>query len=115
MAFVSLGETNDLTTGSNVTVNIDGGWPLIADLTQPAAFYNGHYGFIEGSVTVQRSFMVGENHVPGIAIVVGAIGALSMQTELRLSFAEYSSISVGSQNMTGRVAYSYDPVIVTSP
>jgi hypothetical protein len=115
MAFVSLGEAADLTIGSNVTVNIDGGWPLIADLTQPADFYNGHYGFIEGSVTVQRSFMVGANHVPGIAIVVGAIGALSMQTELRLSFAEHSSISVGSQNMTGRVAYSYEPVIVTYP
>jgi hypothetical protein len=115
MAFVSLGETANLTTGSNVTVNIDGGWPLMADLTQPVDFYNGHYGFIDGSVSVQRSFMVGANHVPGIAVVVGAVGALSMMTEVRLTFAEFSSISVGSQNMTGRVAYSYEPVLVAHP
>lgn len=115
MAFVSLGETANLTTGSTVTVNIDGGWPLVADLTEPADFYNGHYGFVDGSVSVQRSFMVGANRVPGVAVVVGAVGALSMMTEVRLTFAEYSSISVGSQNMTGRVAYSYEPVLVASP
>lgn len=109
MAFVSLGETGNLTTGTDVVVNIGGGWPLMADLTQPANYYNGHYGFIDGSVTVQRSFMVPGGHVPAVAVVVGAVAALSMMTEVRLVFAEYSSISVGSQNMTGRVSYSYEP------
>ena len=35
-----------------------------------------------------------------------------MMTEVRLTFAEYSSISVGSQSKTGRLAYSYEPVMV---
>jgi hypothetical protein len=112
MAFVSVGETNNLTTGTNIVPNLDGGWPLMADLTQPAATYNGHYGYLDGSVTIQRSFMVGANRVPGVAIVVGAVGALSMMCEVRLAFAGYSSISVGSQNMTGRVEYTYEPQLV---
>jgi hypothetical protein len=41
MCFVSLGETPNLTTGTDVTVDIDGGWPLIADLSQPGPTYNG--------------------------------------------------------------------------
>lgn len=35
MTFVSLGETSNLTTGTNVTVGIDGGWPLVVDLADP--------------------------------------------------------------------------------
>jgi len=115
MAFVSVGETGNLTTGSDVVVNIDAGWPLMADLTQPTGSYNGHYGFIDGSVTVQRSFIVPGGHVPAIAMVVGAVAALSMMTEVHLVFADNSSISVGSQNMTGRVSYSYEPLPVAQP
>ncbi len=114
MAFVSLGETANLTTGSNITANIDGGWPLIADLTQSAPAYNGHYGYVDGRVTVQRSFTVGANHVPGIAIVVGAIASLSMMSRLNLTFAFDSSISIGSENMVGRLTYSYMPVLVAT-
>ncbi|HEX2336976.1 MAG TPA: hypothetical protein VHI72_10905 [Hyphomicrobiaceae bacterium] len=83
-----------------------------ADLTQPADFYNGHYGRLGGAVDVQRSFMVGPHGVPGVAVVVGAVGGLSMMAEVSLTFAEYSRISAGSQNMTGRVEYSYEPVLV---
>lgn len=111
MAFVSLGESANLLAGTNVTINIDAGWPLIADLTQPASHYNGRSGFVEGRVTVQRSFMVSKG-VPGIAIVVGAVGALSMMSEVRLGFAQYPYITVGSQNMIGRISYSYEPVLV---
>ena len=113
IAFASIGETASLTTGSNVTVNIDVGWPVMADLTQPAPGYNGHYGFIRGLVSVQRTLLVGARRVPGIAIVVGAVGALSMMTEVSLVFTEYSSISVGSQNRIGRVEYFYEPVLAT--
>jgi hypothetical protein len=56
--------------------------------------------------------MVGANHVPGIAIVVGAIGSLSMMSQFRFVFGDYSSISVGTNNMTGRISYSYEPVQV---
>jgi hypothetical protein len=112
MAFVSLGETADLTTGTNLTPNIDGGWPLMTDLTQPGPAYNGHYGYVDGSVMVQRSFTVGANHVPGIAIVVGAIASLSMMTRLNLSFVFDSSIGISSEGVGGRLTYSYTPVLV---
>lgn len=111
MAFVSLGESANLLAGTDVTVNIDAGWPLMADLTQPASHYDGHSGFVEGRVTVQRSFMVSKG-VPGIAIVVGAVGALSMMSEVRLGFAQYPYITVGSPNVIGRISYSYEPVRV---
>lgn len=117
MSFVSLGETANLTTGNDVVVNIDGGWPLMADLTQPTGLYNGRYGSIDGQVTVQRSFMVPGGHVPGVAVVVGAVGALSMMTEVRFFFPGLgdSGISIGSQTQAGRVAYSYEPEIVAVP
>jgi hypothetical protein len=115
MSFVSLGETANLTTGSDIVTNIDGGWPLNADLTQPAPEYNGFYGNIFGHVTVQRSFMVPGGHVPGVAVVVGAIGALALGTEVRFTFTGDSQISIGADGMDGRVAYSYEPRWVVDP
>jgi hypothetical protein len=117
MSFVSVGETANLTTGNDVVVNIDAGWPLVADLTQPGPLYNGHYGHIDGQVvTVQRSFIVPAGHVPGVAVVVGVIGALAMMSGFDFTFFESGSdISIGSQNTTGRVAYSYEPQIVAEP
>jgi hypothetical protein len=112
MAFVSIGETGNLTTGTNIVPNVDGGWPLMHDLKQSAPAYNGHYGYIEGEVVVQRSFMVPGGRVPAIAIVVGAVAALSMMAQVRLFFADHCSISVGSNYMTGRLSYSYEPTLV---
>jgi len=113
MSFVSLGETPNLTTGANVNVDIDAGWPVLADLTQPGPTYN-NYGYLSGQVTVQRSFMVGGGHVPGVAVVVGAVGALSMMAGVVLFFPGLgdSGISISSQNMVGRVAYCYEPQLV---
>ncbi len=113
--FVSLGETSNLSQGTDVTVNIDGGWPLMADLSQPGQTpeqqYNGAYGSFYGQTTVQRSFMVGASHVPGVAVVVGVIAAMAMQTEIRLFFPGlgYSNLGISSDNWFGRVAYSYEP------
>jgi hypothetical protein len=75
---------------------------------------NGGYGSFGGQVTIQRSFMVGSGHVPGVAVIVGVIGALSMMTEVRLFFPGlgYSGISISSENVVGRVAYSYEPQLV---
>jgi hypothetical protein len=116
MSFVSLGETATLSTGNNIVVNIDAGWPLMQDLSQPTSSYNGHYGQIEGVVSVQRSFMVTAGHVPGVAIVVGAVGALSAGTKVNFGFeGEPSGSAVGSVYANGHVAYSYDPEIVSQP
>ena len=117
MSFVSVGETANLTTGSDIVTNIDGGWPLNADLTQPAPEYNGNYGAISGQVTVQRSFMVPGGQVPGVAVVVGAIGALAMGTEVRFFFPGLgnSQITIGVDRAYGRVAYSYEPRLVVGP
>lgn len=115
MTFVALGETPDLTTGTTLQPNIDAGWPLSADLTRPAPQYNGHYGTLSGQVSVQRSLDVSANQVPGVALVVGAIGTLAMQSRVNFEFAEYSSyITVSTQTMTGRVAYLYEPLRVFS-
>ena len=117
MSFVTLGETSNLTTGTTVTVGIDGGWPLIADLTEPGPGYNGHYGYVSGHVTVQRSFMVAGGRVPGVAVVIGAVGALSMMSEVKLFFAGVgnSGIQIGSGNRSGRVEYWYEPQMEVSP
>jgi hypothetical protein len=116
MSFVSVGETATLSTGNNVVANIDAGWPLMQDLLQPAPLYNGHYGQIDGAVTVQRSFMVPDGHVPGVAIVVGAVGALSASARVSFGFGgQPSGIAIGSDYGFGHVAYSYEPEIVAHP
>jgi hypothetical protein len=58
--------------------------------------------------------MVRGGHVPGVAMIVGVIGALAMMTEVRLLFPSigYSGISISSENVVGRVAYSYEPQLV---
>lgn len=115
MAFVSLGETPNLTTGTDITVDIDGGWPLVVDPSQPALHYNGHYGYVDGATSVQRSFMVGAGHVPGVAIVVGVVVALPMMSDLTLFFPGLgdSYISILSENMAGRIEYTYEPQLLT--
>jgi hypothetical protein len=117
MSFVSLGETPDLMQGGDVTVDIDGGWPINHDLSQPGPAYNGTYGQIIGQATVQRTFEVIAGKVPGVAIVVGAVVGLPMQSEVNLFFGGTGSsgITVGSQNQTGRVTYSYAPQFVSEP
>ena len=117
MSFVSLGETADLMQGVNVTVNIDGGWPINADLSQPTETYNGSYGYIDGSTTVQRTFEVGAGNVPGVAIVVGVAVGLPMQSSLDLYSPGigYSSITIGADDWDGRIAYSYEPQLVLEP
>jgi hypothetical protein len=109
MSFVSIGEAPSATPTSNIPVNIDGGWPLIKDLRDPDAgpFYNGHYGFIDGSVKVERTFSVGAGRTPAIAIVVGFVARLT-SGRLRLQFANFSSIGVG------QVCYRYTPIPVLS-
>jgi hypothetical protein len=118
MCFVSLGETADLTHGADVEVNIAGGWPLIADLSQPVDLFNGHYGSIRGQRTpIRRSLMVGGQRVPAVAVVVGVIAATAMMFQTQLSFPGLygSSISIGSNSRIGRIEYSYEPQLVVHP
>jgi hypothetical protein len=110
--FVSLGETPTLTQGTDVTVNIDGGWPLQIDLEDVT--YGQYYG--SGS-TVQRSFLVGAGNVPGVAVVVGVICGLAMQSETNLWFPTgFSGIEIATENgIGGQVAYTYQPQLVIHP
>jgi hypothetical protein len=52
------------------------------------------------------------HRVPGVAIVVGAVEALSMMTELALQFSWYSSIDVSNYAHPGAIEYSCRPVLV---
>ncbi len=118
LCFVSLGETADLLTGEPVTVNINGCWPITDDdLSAPQPLYNGHYGLIQGTGSVERSFEVGGGNVPGVVIVVGVICGMSMASSVALTFTgeSDSAISIGAANMTGRVEYSYTPILLTEP
>jgi hypothetical protein len=112
-SFVTLGETANLMQGIDVVANIDGGWPLQVDVTQPGPLYNGHYGIVTGQVTVQRSFLVEGFHVPGVAIIVGIAAALPMMSDLNFSipFEGYSGIGVNG----GRISYHYEPQLVIHP
>ena len=117
MSFVSLGGTPDLTTGEAVPVDIDAGWPIAANLGQPAPLYNGTYGTLDGQVTVQRSFLVLAGQVPGVAVVLGAAAALDIGTQLDLGLAELgaSGIAITSDPPTGLISYSYEPQLVIAP
>lgn len=110
MSWVSLGEAPNF-TGQDVTPDIDGGWPLNADLTQPAPLYNGSYGSVSGQVTVKRSFTVQGGQTPAVAIVVGTVTCQAMQTEVRLDFPSLgdSYIAPGSDNISGRINFNYAP------
>lgn len=65
-------------------------------------------------MTVQRSFMVPGGHVPGVAVIVGVIVALPMMSGVDLFFPGLgdSGIGIASQDVGGRVAYSYEPQLV---
>jgi hypothetical protein len=117
ISFVSLGETPDLLTGEAVPVDIDAGWPIAAQLGQPASLYNGAYGTLDGQVTVQRSFLVSAGQVPGVAVVVGAAAALDVGTQLDLTFADLGDcgIAIMSDPPTGLISYSYQPQPMIAP
>jgi len=114
MCFASIGETANF-TGQDVPVTTDAGWPLNADLTQPNAtggnLYNGSYGSLTGTVTVERSFTVGGGQTPAVAIVLGAISCQAMQTEVRLDFPGLgdSYIYPSSNGVSGRIDFNYWP------
>jgi len=117
-SFVTLGVTPNLTTATEVKVGPESVWPLpTTDLTQPAPGYNGHYGELSGRITVQGSFMVGAGGVPGVAVVVGTIAALSMMSEVGLFFPGLgnSGIEIHSAAGVGRVEYWYEPQPEVSP
>jgi hypothetical protein len=116
MSFVSVGETANLT--GPVAVTADAGWPLIADLSQPGPSYNGSYGSLSGQTNVQRTFAVGAGHIPAVAIVVGAVVGLPMQSEVQLTFGYNSSLAIyGSSQypgdyVGGKIAYHVTPELV---
>jgi hypothetical protein len=117
MSFVSVGETANLT--GNVAITTDAGWPLIADLSQPAEYYNGSYGALLGQTMVQRTFVVGSGHVPAVAIAVGAVVGLPMGAEVGLTFfLAGSGISIyGSEDylgeyVGGKIAYHVQPELI---
>jgi hypothetical protein len=124
LSFVSLGETPSLFTGEVISVNVDAGWPLDADLTQPGPEYNGFDGLVRGQLSVQRSFLVPAYQVPGVAIVVGAVAALSPGSSVDLAIPDWgiygeSFISLGTGEggigrATGTVSYTYEPRLVVA-
>jgi len=82
MAFVSVGETANLT--GPVAITTEAGWPVNHDLSQPTDGYT-YFGVIEGQIEVQRTFAVGAGPVPAVAICVGAVVGLPEGTVLPYS------------------------------
>jgi hypothetical protein len=121
MSFVSVGEEADYTVGSDITVDTDAGWPLVADLTVSnleTGWYSGRYGYLAGRSTLQRSFMVDAGDTPAIAIVVGAIGIISRLGNTTYFFGGtgYSSITPQDESgIEGRIAFHYVPELVLAP
>ena len=118
MSFVSVGETANLARGQHVAFDTSVGWPLVHNLRDTSVAhggnYHGHYGNIIGQLVVQRSFMVPGGQVPAVAIVVGAVGGLSMQAGVRLTFLQDSSIAP-VESAPDRMAYHYLPDMVLAP
>lgn len=119
-SYVSVGEEPDFNPGDTVEVDQDAGWPLQADLTVPASppagVYNGRYGFLDGHVSVERTFTVHENQTPAVAITVGAIGFLG-----QLGYCDYQFGGVNSsitphdeEDVEGRISFHYFPLPIVS-
>jgi hypothetical protein len=114
IAFVALAETQDITAGS-VTPNIFNPVLVTANLGAPSP--NGA-GILSGQQTVQRSFLVSPDYVPGIVVVVGVNVAMDMWSDLNFYYPMESGrsyIRISSQNWTGRVAYSEEPQQIFHP
>jgi hypothetical protein len=110
MSFVSIGEVPSATPTGSIEVNKDAGWPLIMDFEEPIPYYNGHYGQIPVSLQVERTFAVGANQTPAVAIVVGFVIRLTTGG-LRLSFFGDSAIGF----VDCAVRYRYTPIPVLAP
>ena len=111
-AFVAVGEAQDITAGT-VKANLFNGFLVSANIGQPLPS-----GIVSGQQTVQRSFLVSPDHVPGIAIVVGINVDMDMWSDLSFHFPMdpgRSYIRISSQNATGRIAYSEEPQHVFHP
>ncbi len=116
MSFVSVGEEPNLTLNRPVEVDTDAGWPLIADLTKPDTHYNGHYGWLFGRATVQRSFLVQAGSIPAVAVVLGAIAILPARAGCWFNFAGPASIvPQDAQGGEGRVSFHYMPQLELAP
>lgn len=119
MSFVSIGEEPEASPTSNIEVDTDAGWPLVADLSEPRDFYNGHYGFMRGEVTVERTFTVNADRTPAVAIVVGVVVRLTTGS-VRLSFPSLGDSTLWIDNgedseQIGQVCYRYVPILVADP
>lgn len=116
MSFVSVGEERNLTPSSSVEVDTGAGWPLIADLTKPDTHYNGHYGWLFGRATVQRSFMVQAGSIPAVAVVLGAVAILPARAGCWFNFAGPASIvPEDAKGNEGRVSFHYLPQLELAP
>jgi hypothetical protein len=115
MSFVSVGEEANFVPGTQVIVDEDAGWPLIADLSlsasPPNGFYNGHYGFLDGSILVERLFNVEGGQTPAVAITVGAIGFIGQLSFCRFAFRSNSMITPHDEDgHEGRISFHYSPL-----
>jgi len=116
--FVSVGESANY-TGQEITVNADGGWPIVLDLSPPdfqnGSIYNGFYpGSIVGSANVQRSLTVEGGQRPGVAIVVGVVTAQSSESAVLFELpgeGTGGALTISSsQGQLGLVSFSYNPL-----
>jgi hypothetical protein len=110
MSFVSVGETPNL--DDPFAVSTDVGWPVNADLSETSDTYDGGYGSISGQLNVQRTFAISQGKVPAVAIAVGAVVGLPVNTTANLSAAEAggdSAISITGA-YPGGIAYHVVPI-----
>ncbi len=121
-SFIEVGETPNF-VGQDLVADTDVGTSLSVDLTQPyyanLSQYNGYSGFVQGQVTVQRSFFVPGGQAPAVAVALGVVSVQSPISEVRLDDPYQSFIStgdVGPSGPLGIVTFSYEPpILVESP
>jgi len=117
-SFVDVGEAPNF-VGQDVVADTDVGTPLSVDLTQPyyanLSQYNGYSGFVQGQVTVERSFFVQGGQAPAVAVALGVASVQSSISEVRLDDPWQSYIYtgvVGPIGPPGVVNFSYEPPIL---
>jgi hypothetical protein len=103
-SYVSVGEATHF-TGQEIRVDTGAAFPLVeADLNPPN-------GLINGSATVQRSFVVPGGSVPAVAVLVGFAAGLERHGEVIFDDALDCFILIGTDAECERVVdFRYDPL-----
>jgi hypothetical protein len=115
MSFVSVGEQPAFGAGVEIDIDQAAGWPVLADLTEPAGYdYDGFVGVLSGETTVQGTFSVPADSTPAVGVVVGVIAQISSGDCLFRFHGGSRIVPSSTEDLRGIAEYRYQPIPVVA-